>query len=515
MLKNSKSPKVSQSRKSPKNQATPFLDRIYNILLLALAPLLYFSYFPTIALGQTDSMNLEFSVPLLWLVLFDLAGIVLLFKYRPTLDFHKNWPWLLLPLYLTVTVVWSLNPLRGFLTAGIFWLIYLAIFCFFALRPHVKSSANLAHLFWRIFFISSLVACAWCWFQSFLDLAGLAPAITQMCPGCTSVMFGFPHPNGFAIEPQFMGNLLLAPTLLAAWFSYDRKKYLFVFFALYATLFLTFSRGAIYACTLALVLLTILKIIQTKSARPLWQWLVVFFAFIFTLNAQGIMAAVGPTDETYASSTAKIVHQLSLGQIDFRSAVAPENALAPEIAPESESVAVSETASSNNNTDSYEQGEAVFDGYVAESTDTRVSLTNSALNVWRANFNLMIYGVGLGGAGQALYDYQETSSPKEIVQNEYASLLLETGLLGIILAVFTLYLVCRRIYESPLRLPLYALLFAYAITLFFFSGLPNALQIYLTPALILLFSDGKSSSRKPPRRVAYKIPARSRAHSRK
>lgn len=511
----------------------PWLDRIYHILLLALPPLLYFSYYPLISLGHTDSMNLELSLPLIWLVIFDLVGAIILFKARPLLDYSRIWPWLLFPLFLTVSVAWSLNPLRGFLTVAILWLIYFAVFCFFALRHIVQTPENYARLFWRIFFISSLVACAWCWLQSILDLVGVPQEATLMCNGCTSIMFGFPHPSGFAIEPQFMGNLLLAPTLLSAWFAFNpvRKKFLVIFFILAATLFLTFSRGAIYAFLLGLLLLTVWQIIQSKSPRSLWTWPILLLAFLFTLNAQGIMTMLGPTSDTYVSGIAKSIHQLSLGQIDFRPAEtastdagttesSAETTITTETSSDSAATEVAETTETTETNattepDQTSSDQSVFDGYVAASTNVRLSLTSSALSIWQTSPNLMVFGVGLGGAGQALYNAGLSPAPKEIVQNQYASLLLETGLLGVLLALFTFALAFRIIYRSPLRLPLIALLLAYAVTLFFFSGLPNALQIYLTPPLILLFSAGKSSSDKFLPRVVYKIPAQPRARRRK
>lgn len=517
--------KTLKSPKSPKlTKFFQILYHIYNILLLALPPVLYFSYFPLIHFGQTDSMNLELSLPLIWLVIFDLIGFIILCKSRPQLNFHHIWPWLLLPFFLTVSVVWSLNPLRGFLTAGIVWLIYFAVFCFFILRKIVPHPRNFIQLFWRVFFISSLFICAWCWLQSILDLAGLGQTSTLMCDGCIYAMFGFPHPNGFAIEPQFMGNLLLAPTLLSAWFAgSDRphhKRYYFVFFILAATLFFTFSRGAIYAFILGFLLLTIWRIIQNKSARPLWQCLVLIFAFAFTLNAQGIMAAASPTSDTYVSGVTKAIHQLSLGHIDLRS-VATLTETVPAETTSSATIPSEATPSETQQPDLSSpdtlivSDTAVFDGYVTESTNTRVRLTNSALSIWSTNLNLILFGVGLGGAGQALYLSNLSSEPKEIVQNEYASLLLETGILGLLLAFFTLYLFLRLVNHSTLRLPLFALILAYAVTLCFFSGLANALQIYLIPPLILLFSDERSLSHKPRHRVVGKIPARSRARSHK
>ena len=89
--------------------------------MLTLPPTLFFSYFPIISLGGNSTMNFELSLPLIWLVLFDLFSLILLIQSRPRLNFKKLWPWLLFPLFLTISIAWSLNPLRGLLTVGVLW----------------------------------------------------------------------------------------------------------------------------------------------------------------------------------------------------------------------------------------------------------------------------------------------------------------------------------------------------------------------------------------------------------
>jgi hypothetical protein len=127
------------------------------------------------------------------------------------------------------------------------------------------------------------------------------------------------------------------------------------------------------------------------------------------------------------------------------------------------------------------------------------------------------------------------NSPKEIVQHQGFSLLLELGLVGIALAIFSLLIAffpqffSRRFLDgkaakvpkstqksekisetaknpaqkappSPFwqhpALPLLAaLIIAYLVTLNFFSGLPNALQIYLMPPLLYYIFVDDSASR--------------------
>lgn len=469
---------------------------------------LYFSYYPLIHFGSDESMNFEISLPLIWLVLFDVLSFGMMIKNKSLFrKFGRKWLWLLFPVYLTISLCWSANLTRGILTAGIMWLIYFAGFAMYSLRDLFKRE-ECKEKFWKWFFGATLFVCGWCLIQCILDLAGVGREYTLMCAGCTYQMFGFPHPNGFAIEPQFMGNLLIAPTIISGWLmlrSWPRpagpssraagansraaalrdaissKHYAILFFVFTSALFLTFSRGAIYAFVVGMVFTTVvcspkhltrgaLKAVRSslwsrvKCFRALIAvWAIIAFSFVFVLNIQGVMAQVSKTNDTYMTGISKVLNHLSLGIIDIndRGELPVENSV-------------------DNSEDDLAE-EAVFDGYVAESTDTRLRLTDEAISIWRKDFKTMMFGVGLGGAGQALYDDGYSVSAKEIIQNEYVSLLLEAGLIGVVLLILTLVLIIKHLIRTQNNLMVLALLVGYGVSLCFFSGFANGLHIYLLP----------------------------------
>lgn len=462
------------------------LSKLYRFLVYALPAVLFFSYYPVIGLGASESMNFELSLPLIWLVFFDAVAFVIMVRKKVLFNCCKRiWAWLLFPIFLTLSVLWSMNSLRGVLTVGILWLIYFAGYAFWNLKS-LFSEFGFKERFWKVFFISSLVVCGWCLFQCVLDLAGVSRDMSLMCAGCTYKMFGFPHPNGFAIEPQFMGNLLLAPAIISAWFALKKeKKYFWLFFVFATTIFLTFSRGAIYAFIVAMIFMAVTEGVRQKSWKVCRAFIVIAVAFLFTLNLQGIMAQVSPTNDTYSSGIAKVLNHLSLGVIDVRE--------------KNDEVSSKETEASVSEKTNEESGEAkkeaMFTGYVAESTDTRMRLTGAAFEIWKKDFSNMMVGVGLGGAGQALYVNGLSPAPKEIVQNEYASLLLETGLIGIALLILTIVLIIRVLFKNAEASMLLTLVVAYGVTLLFFSGLPNALHIYLLPVVFISLC-GKNSYHK-------------------
>lgn len=501
------------------------LSKLLRGLLYALPFCLFCSYHPIISLGATASMNLELSLPLLWLVLFDLVGLAGLLAPRTTfyesikrsysiasqkerpvktgarLGSHKKLFWLtsLFPLFATLSIFWSPNPLRALLTAGIIWLLFIAIFIILFLIPLLKLPKNFAKNLLSAFFIASAAACLICWAQCFFDLAGFTREQTLLCAGCTYRSFGFPHPSGLAIEPQFMGNLLLAPTLTALYLLIFRKtshKNLLLalasFFSL--TLFITFSRGAIYAFIIALFILLLfalknLKHHQPVSLAPLFA--IPIITFFSTLAIQGLFAQISPTPETFFSGIDKSIDQLSLGIIDLM----PSEAI-PE----------------DSSTPPNEAEEVYFDGYVAESTNVRLSLSETALKTWLRDPLTVLFGTGLGGAGTAMYQAfpDAVGSPKEIVQNQPISILLELGLVGSALALLGLVLaffapwqysakISKHFSFSLARHPalplLLALILAYIATLQFFAGLPNALHIYLLPPLLYLIFQSKNTNK--------------------
>ena len=434
------------------------LSRIYKYLFLGFPAILYFSYFPLISIGANETMNFELSLALIYLVLFDIVAIALFFEEKKLKELVKYKLWVLYPVFATVSIVWSLNVTRGILTCGVMWALLVAGVSIVTFRKTLLKGTY--ETLKKVTYGSAVVAILWCLIQCVMDLAGVSRDITLLCAGCTKEMFGFPHPNGFAIEPQFMGNLLLAPTLLSCYeFLKNRKDLWFIIFAF--GVFFTFSRGAIYALIIGLAWLMGYKTFKDKNARSLILLPLILFSFLLSLNTQGMMASGSGLGETYNSGVAKVINHLSLGVIDFRNKANEEE-------PKEESS---------------EKEEAAFDGYVAESTDTRMRLTGAAIDIWNDNAKNLLVGVGAGGAGQALYNNKLSPAPKEIVQNEYASVLLETGIVGAVLFIFTLGMAFYVVWKKSENKIVIVMMVAYSVTLFFFSGYPNALHIYLLPVM--------------------------------
>lgn len=468
------------------------LHQILWLFVYALPAVLFLSYYPVISLGSNNSMNFELSIPLIWLACFDVLAFIWMLWWgidqkrqgRTRFEGISDRRFFLLalfPLYLTITIFWSANQLRGLLTMAVMWAVFFAVFAILFILPLGGKPRKLRTHVLLVLFVSTVLVCKFCYAQSIMDILGVDRQNTLLCLGCTYRSFGFPHPSGFAIEPQFMGNLLIAPALTAMYLLVfrERKAYqrltkeadnaealaeqhilrgkiklprikwakwqniglIILAGFISTTLFFTFSRGAIYAYVVALVVLLVFAI---RKHQFRWSIITVpAVSLILALSLQGIFAAVGPTSETFVSGVTKSIHHLSLGIIDLRPAKA-EHVTNDSILPAD--TELPEIPASTQDT--------VFEGYVAESTNIRLNLNSVALKTWLAApgfpfskigfdcpkepsfFNdgckeyvkisipSMLYGVGLGGAGTAMHQAfpEEVTSPKEIVQHEGFSL---------------------------------------------------------------------------------------------
>lgn len=440
-----KASKKSDRKSSPRKLKTS--------MILCLPLILFLSNFPIVNLGDTSSMHLELSLPLLWLVFFSVISLKDVFKYCKN---NLKTPLLAFPIMTVISLLHTSNLLRGILTFGVLTCILISIL---GIYLHLKSE-KLPEKFRKVIIVETLIICVFCFLQAIFDRLGFSRGTTLLCPGCTTETLGFAHPNGFAIEPQFMGSLLIAPLLLSLNSLLENKNRksqicsVIATFVIGMTLFFTFSRGAIFATTLAVTYL----VFKSKNLKKILKMFILgVLAFAASL---GVQIAISTT--TPIKTVDMVVNQVSLGGIDL--VIENEEYEEPP-------VEVKESA-------------PLFDGYIAESTDRRLELSNFALQIANENPSNLLFGTGLGSAGTEMYRRfpERQGHEKEIVQNQYFETLLEMGMLGIVAIVLTIVTFMKL---EKIKLGNYdkALLIAYATCIVFFSGFPNALHIYLLPVL--------------------------------
>ena len=492
--------------------------------------ILFFSYYPVIPLFSTESSNYEFSLPLVWLLLMGVLSLPVLLidlcnlitKKTQLTQSTMQIPLILsiVPLYFSLTLLWSSNKFRGLMTAGIIWCLYLSLLTFYKNIILKKTPLSLENPF----LLGATLSASFCWLQAILNTFNIPGDKIFLCLGCTNLSFGFPHPNGFAIEPQFMGNLLLAPAIFLVFrvihpkiHQTRKSKILYLALAgfIISTLFLIFSRGATYSFFLAIAVIFLYELFHAKNRLLIATKLIslVLFPLIFVTLVQGLMSEFGPTSDTFMGGVSRSLSQMTLGRIKIP---LPEAKNPSATSNESSSLAPNDNVSTNSNTNSSANSTSttpLFDGYIAESTDIRVKLSKMGLRLALSHPRQFLFGSGLGSSGIALYRaFPELGSTKEITQNEYVAILVEAGFIGILIIFCSgtcVFYLCYSRQKSvkpsssqsskqsikksnftslissitPAKLYFASLILAYAASVCFFSGLPNALHIYLVPIL--------------------------------
>lgn len=432
---------------------------------LLLAPLVvWFSYQPNIYLGHSSAMNIELSLVLIYVAVLAVTALPLIFSnYKKLLQCNLVRIAGLFILWSFISIVWSNNLSRAILTTGVGTALFTVLLGVLStdikkLTPILKNTYIASAAFMSVLAIIQVAYGAW------FDWG--------LCRGCLAAGFGFVRPSVFAIEPQFFGSLLLAPILiLSAKFLRKTvtKTDVILLCIMVTAMYLTLSRGAIFSLVIAIACLMFLyRNSLIKKSRLVFLPFVVLAGFGAGMVWHGIFTEINPrVSDGFYDSVSKSVNQLTLGKINL-----------PKLTASSASQAASpSTASVETN-----HPKAHFSGYVETSTSERTSMLNLALQTWRKDWITALFGTGTGSSGRAIQQHtHKLATEAEITQNQYVEVLLENGLIG---AVLCLMAVVVYLYDTRRDKLAWATLIAFALQWNFFSGLPNALHIYLVLAVI-------------------------------
>ena len=306
-----------------------------------------------------------------------------------------------------------------------------------------------------------------------------------LCAGCKAQGFGFVRPSIFAIEPQFFGSMLLAPIVLLTHKIFSKKASKFEKITLWILLFslyLTLSRGAIFAAFFAILILIFVS--QPLSKRKILSNIIISMSFVFSSFLSGmifhaIFTELNPRiSDGFYDSISKSVNQMSLGKIKLPKIEKTGNHEINE--PEIES----NNLNSKELTEKYVEKpkKAMFDGYVEKSTNERTKMSDLAIDTWLSNPFVVFFGVGSGASGTAILNStRQIANSSEIVQNEFLSILLELGFFGFVIWLLIIFGIFRKTRKEKY---IWSIFVAFLVQWIFFSGLPNALHIYLILATI-------------------------------
>ena len=419
--------------------------------MLILSPVaLFFSYLPNFFITKISGTNIELSIAIIYVFVMACVGFIGVIKLKKQINI-KN---IILPTLFVVwnfiTLIWSENKLRTILTAGL-WATLLVIFIAITLINKTKIRLILerfTYIFLNIAFLTAIISIVQVAYGAFWDIG--------LCKGCLARGFGFVRPSVFTIEPQFLGSLLLMPILILIdrIINKPNKKDTLYLFIIALSMYLTLSRGAIFALFVAILCyyLCVLHKDKIKINKTMLPIFIIGGSFVFGILYHALFTELNPriSDNAY-ESISKSINHLSLGKISL-----------PKI---------------EENKLKITSEKALFNGYVERSTDERTNMTNLGIETWLRDIKTSLFGVGSGGSGKAIFKTtHKTGNSFEIVQNEFISILLELGIIGFIIWITNIISVIKNFRFNGLYL---SILVAFMVQWLFFSGLPNALHIYI------------------------------------
>lgn len=423
-------------------------------LILILIPSLIFSYVPVISLGRSAGMSIDLSFIYI-LASITVAATFISSKMRVQ-SLLKNVPLLLLTcfvFYMLASIAWTANTFRG-LTTSLFSVLLLG------LVVTIATHTSFLHAKWplvqRLSFVALIAASLWGIWQIIADAFGLL-VFTGLPPMYTGEVFGVARPIGFALEPQFFGSLLLVPFL---WSAYQlltkpfRNYAVLAFILSLVMLLLTLSRGALIAAGIGGILMLLVS--RPTFARTINLAGLAMVSILIFVASVFLFASVRADAISGTEALKRTVSQLSLGVIEFDT---PKSSPSPT--PTSPSPLQPSAPA----------------GYVAESTDSRLTMSARAIDLWMQSPATILTGVGIGGFGASIHAADATLPISSVVNNYYVELLVETGLIGaglfaaFLLSVFVL-LLRRRLFAAAI------ILLALLLQMLFFSGNANILHIW-------------------------------------
>lgn len=313
----------------------------------------------------------------------------------------------------------------------------------------------------------------------FITLGWLPASV--LCTGCVSSVFGFPRVNLFAAEPQFLANSLL-PALVAAMFFKDAQRIWFAPATLLVTsaaIAITFSRGAYVAIVVAICAYVLILIVNKSftKLRVAFQNTVTvavgtLVGFVLLISSASYLYRDSPYI-TYNTTVSALSH-VSLGLITL-----------PEHHPDTP-VAVPNPATPHSTSPT-----AHFDpkGYIAASSNERLSAAETALSAWNDSPLTMLFGVGMGNLGGYVRTHAVPNAPADLtVYIFYVLLLSELGLVGLAVLLLTIGTILYRTWrhtESRWLMFAFMLTIAFAVQLTFFGSYINVMYLYMWLGIFL------------------------------
>lgn len=466
-------------------------DKRFAFLCCVLLCSLPFSYQPLIHLGQIAGFNLDVTIIYLTMMTVILCAAKRLWAARKRLLA----PWytralLAFVAWNGISIAWSNNQPRGISVTA---LLVMLTFVFLAILAYKDVLVLYKKTFLKIIIIVTFFLFAFTLWQLFGDAVGASSALTVLPDAYRYFVFGFARATGFSSEPEFFGNLLLAPLSLFLYLYLSRNgtKYAVLSGLVITMIVMTLSRGALLGAGIVAILMLVCLYKTFLRKETLIFVGTALAAITLGVGLLSFAAEINKIDTISGREAfVKVIGQLSLGAINV-SGRHQQTALVNIGA--SEDVKTSENSTASNppaqppisSTSPIPPQQAPSDrlssaasyGYIAESTDSRVRMSQIALNLIKHNILYIFFGIGVGGFGATIHQQYPQHSEASIVNNQYIEVLIELGTIGLGLFMAFIILVIRQAYIARFW-PLLPGLIAIMTQWIFFSGYPNILHLF-------------------------------------
>ncbi len=467
------------------------------IALLACAP---FSFNPSISTPAYGFVSFRVGLYQLLTALFVLVMLPVLWQIRRQLvkDPVVLLGSVILIILAAMSPFRSLSISRSALLSSSFILLVMLLLSGWAFAK-TQLTKDLQHTMFRAIVIMAAAVAGFSLLQFAVNV--FRTNTLGLCINCRPGIFGFPRVNGFAAEPQFFANSLLAPILLVYGYLLRQKSGIrsyIIFGFLVFTMTLTLSRGSYIALIIGYIALTII-LLAYKKLRVAQFLKVSAVAVLACLLGFGTM--IGAATVRYHKATADIapatfatiVEHLSGGHINL-----PYNdpkPVAGQAVPAQQPVVPAQP--SQDSPTNFQSP-----GALTSSQADRESAASLGIKWWRKDKTTMLLGLGVGNLGSYAHDQNPLLPLSFTIYVQYIFMLVEIGLVGILAFVALGILAIVRTIKlagkatTTFGIVLAAILISFAIQYCFFGTYINATYIWLYTGLGLGLAAVSKSTKK-------------------
>lgn len=413
-----------------------------------LCALCVFSYLPLLQFGMITGTHIDVSLVYIALMFTAICAVPEVWRHRTVVWSYPAWRWLIAyQLFVSLSVLWSQNVSRALLTIAFGWALIAVVSLVLVYRAPLKRHSPTIERWVRIAIYVSLWWAGW---QLIGDAFHMPNWTTLLPPQYGGDVFGVARPTAFALEPQFFGSLLLVVFGIGVHRSITQTQWSDGPLLVVVTTFLllTLSRGALVA-SVAIVVLLIAT--QRHSRRALLRTggLLVLGVGIGFVTLFCLASIRGGAITSGAVSVRAAVEHLSVGYFRFSTPSQPTHSVASVASP--------------------------TPSYIQSSTDSRLSMAQVALQIWRSS---PLTGVGVGSFGAASRELSPIYPLSTVANNYYLELLAEVGMIGLLLFGGFITTILHNLGKQRNWL-LLALLVGVLSQWWFFSGNANVIHVWI------------------------------------